>query len=75
MDINVLREVVTVLSFGSFVAVVFYAVSPKNRQRFDEAARLPFDEEPALAVRPPPQPSPKGEGANVGHGSANLEHS
>ena len=36
MDINVLREVVTVLSFGSFVAVVWYAINPKNRKRFDE---------------------------------------
>ena len=28
MDINILREIVTVASFGSFLAIVAYAVSP-----------------------------------------------
>ena len=45
MDINLVREAVTVLSFASFVAVVWYAVHPGNKERFDEAARQPLDEE------------------------------
>ena len=45
MDINLVRELVTVLSFAAFVAIVAYAVLPGNKRRFDEAARLPFDEE------------------------------
>jgi cbb3-type cytochrome oxidase subunit 3 len=45
MDINLLREAVTVLSFASFIGVVIYAAHPANRGRFDEAARLPADEE------------------------------
>ncbi len=45
MDINLLREIVTVLSFTAFLGIVVYAVHPRNRARFDEAARLPVDEE------------------------------
>lgn len=45
MDINFLREAVTVLSFGAFIGVVVYALHPRNKQHFDEAAQLPFDEE------------------------------
>ncbi len=44
MDINLLREVVTVLSFASFVGIVAWALHPGNRERFEEAARLPLDE-------------------------------
>ena len=46
MDINLLREIVTVLSFGSFLGIVAYAVHPGNKQRFEEASRLPFEGEP-----------------------------
>jgi len=45
MDINLLREVVTVLSFLGFMGIVAFAVNPRNRVRFEEAARLPADEE------------------------------
>jgi cbb3-type cytochrome oxidase subunit 3 len=45
MDMNLLREIVTVASFAAFVAILVYACWPANRERFDAAARLPFDEE------------------------------
>ena len=45
MDINLLREIVTVLSFTVFVGIVAYAASPRNRGRFEEAGRLPPVEE------------------------------
>ena len=45
MDMNLVREVVTVLSFAAFVGVIAYAAWPGNRRRFDEAARLPLDED------------------------------
>ena len=45
MDINLLREAVTVLSFAGFLGIVAFAANPRNRQRFDEAAKLPPDEE------------------------------
>jgi cytochrome c oxidase cbb3-type subunit 4 len=45
MDINELRSIVTLLSFVAFIGVVVWAWSARNRARFDEAARLPFDGE------------------------------
>ena len=45
MDINLLREAVTVASFLAFVGVVAYAVHPGNKKRFEEAAKLPLDED------------------------------
>lgn len=44
MDINIMREAVTVASFGIFIGIVLWAWSSANRQRFEEAAQLPFDE-------------------------------
>ena len=70
MDVTFLREAVTVVSFTAFVAILAFVLHPANRARFDSAARLPLDED-----GPSPQPSPKGEGANVGSGfvSAGVE--
>lgn len=45
MDINTLREIMTVLSFLAFAAIVAYAYTPKNRERFDRAAQLPLEDE------------------------------
>jgi cytochrome c oxidase cbb3-type subunit 4 len=45
MDVNLLREASTVLSFAVFVGVVWFAVHPGNRRRFDEAARLPLEDD------------------------------
>ena len=45
MDVTFLREAVTVLSFAAFVAIVIFALYPGNRERFDRAARLPFEED------------------------------
>ena len=45
MDVNILRELVTVASFATFIGVVWFAVNPRNGKRFEEAAALPPDEE------------------------------
>ena len=45
MDVNILREWMTVVSFLSFLGIVAYAMSPRMGRRFDEAAKLPPDEE------------------------------
>ncbi len=45
MDILFLREAATVVSFATFAGVVGFAVTPRNKQRFDEAARLPLEDE------------------------------
>ncbi|MDO9243364.1 MAG: cbb3-type cytochrome c oxidase subunit 3 [Rhodocyclaceae bacterium] len=48
MDINDLRSIFTVLVFGAFIGIVAWAYSSKRKQAFDEAARLPLDDdEPA----------------------------
>lgn len=42
MDVNELRAVITAVSFLMFVGIVIWAYSAKSKQRFEEAARLPF---------------------------------
>ena len=43
MDINELRSVVTVVSMLTFLGIVWWAYGVKsNKQRFEEAANLPF---------------------------------
>jgi len=44
MDVNDLRVAVTVVSMLVFIGIVAWAYSRKNRDSFDEAARLPFDD-------------------------------
>ena len=45
MDITFMREAVTVLSFCAFIAILVIVLHPGNRRRYEEAARLPLDEE------------------------------
>lgn len=48
MDINTLRALSTVLVALAFLGICWWAFSPRRRQRFNEAANLPFaDEKPA----------------------------
>ena len=42
MDINLLRTVVTLLSFVVFIGIMVWALSRRNKARFDEAAQVPF---------------------------------
>ena len=42
--ITLLRVAVTVVSFAVFVGILAWAASARNRERFEEAARLPFEE-------------------------------
>jgi len=42
MDLNDLRSLVTVLSLFAFIGIVIWAYSRRNRERFEEAAKLPF---------------------------------
>ena len=45
MDINLLRSIVTVVAFIVFIGIVIWAWSRRNQARFDEAARLPFEQD------------------------------
>lgn len=42
MDVIFLRSLITVLCFGAFIGIVWWAYSGRQRQRFEEAANLPF---------------------------------
>ena len=42
MDINLLRSLVTVVSLVTFLGIVVWAFGRGRRERFDEAAHLPF---------------------------------
>jgi len=48
MDIIAVRSAMTVILFVLFLGIVFWAFSKKRKRAFDEAARLPFDEDEAL---------------------------
>lgn len=45
MDINTLRSIVTVVAFLAFLGIVIWAYSDRSKAAFDQAARLPFDED------------------------------
>ncbi|MFK7857596.1 MAG: cbb3-type cytochrome oxidase subunit 3 [Granulosicoccus sp.] len=42
MDANDLRVIITVVLFFAFLGIVFWAYSARQKERFDEAANLPF---------------------------------
>jgi cytochrome c oxidase cbb3-type subunit 4 len=49
MDINIVREAVTVLSFIIFMGILLWAYSKGSKRGFDEAARIPFEEHDEFA--------------------------
>ncbi|HZZ93736.1 MAG TPA: cbb3-type cytochrome c oxidase subunit 3 [Usitatibacter sp.] len=50
MDMNLLREVVTVVSFLTFIGILRYALHPANKARFEEAAgQVLADDDATLA--------------------------
>ncbi len=54
MDLDVMRSIVTVLSFLTFLGIVFWAYSGRRKAAFDRAARSVLEEEDdgkASAVR------------------------
>jgi cytochrome c oxidase cbb3-type subunit IV len=50
MDLNDVRAAVTVASFIAFLGLVAWAWSRSRRDGFDQAARLPFDDEAPQAA-------------------------
>ena len=45
MDITTLRIVATLVSFAAFIGIVVWAYSRRNATDFEEAARLPFEQD------------------------------
>ncbi len=44
MNVDLVRGVITALSLACFVGILIWAYSPRNRARFEQDARLPFEE-------------------------------
>ena len=45
MDITSVRIVATFVSFAAFLGIVGWAYARRHRARFDEAARIPFEQD------------------------------
>ena len=45
MDITTLRIAATLACFATFVGIWVWAYSRRNRASFDEAARIPFEQD------------------------------
>jgi cytochrome c oxidase cbb3-type subunit 4 len=45
MDITTLRIVATLVSLVTFIAIAAWAWSRRNRDAFDEAAEIPFQQD------------------------------
>jgi len=63
MDVHDLRSLITVLSFVTFMGIVFWAYGNRRKQAFDEAALLPFSDDES------PQ-SPEGKQTSNPHSAA-----
>ncbi len=51
-SVNDLRGLSTVFCMLAFGAVVFWAYGPSRKQYFDQAAALPFEDEPGSEESP-----------------------
>ncbi len=45
MDINILRSITMIIGLVAFIGIMIWAWSAKNKERFDEAAKLPFEQD------------------------------
>ncbi len=45
MDVTTMRIFATLASMVCFLGIALWAYSRRNQQRFDEAARLPFEQD------------------------------
>ena len=45
MDITTMRIVATLASMACFIGIALWAYARSNRERFEEAAQLPFQQE------------------------------
>ena len=51
MDVNDLRTIITVVSFLLFIGIVCWAWSGRRKADFDEAARIPLEDDYPLPTR------------------------
>jgi cytochrome c oxidase cbb3-type subunit 4 len=53
MSFTFIQSVWTIVVMVTFLGIVAWAFSGKRKSAFDEAARLPFDDEPSVDRRKP----------------------
>lgn len=58
MDINTLRGIATILAMVAFIGVTLWAYSSYKKKDFEEAAQLPFADEPEEAKEPENEKKP-----------------
>jgi len=51
MDLITLRIIATLVSFGVFLAILWWAYGGAQGKRFAEASRIPFEEDDAVGTR------------------------
>ena len=44
-ELNTLRSAATVVSFVTFIGILLWAYSRRNQADFEEAAKLPFEQD------------------------------
>ena len=49
MDINIVRDAVTVISFLIFMGILLWAYGTGSKRGFDQAAMIPFEDDDAPA--------------------------
>ncbi|MDT8894954.1 cbb3-type cytochrome c oxidase subunit 3 [Halomonas sp. I1] len=57
MDTGTLNGIIIILLIAAFVGLIFWAYSKGRRADFDEAARLPFADDPAPSPDAPTEPT------------------
>jgi cytochrome c oxidase cbb3-type subunit IV len=45
LDVTTLRIIATLASLATFLGIAWWAYSGRNRDRFQEAARIPFEQD------------------------------
>ena len=48
IDMGLVRGVIAALTMAVFLGIAWWAYHRGNRQRFEEAARIPFDEDDSI---------------------------
>ena len=52
MNITLIQSVWTIVVMVTFLGIVWWAYSSKRKSAFDEAAQLPFEDDPATNNKP-----------------------
>ena len=60
MDFTLIQSLWSIVILVTFLGIVFWAYSGKRKAAFDEAARLPLDDEPGVEASTASPAQPEG---------------